>query len=174
MKQWLTLSLICLLISSCGLFKKTTKTSSSKKQIEKVEVQYQSNEEVKVDVGGKVSVKSIEQKQIQKDIDENMTLTADEIEVKSDGSTKGKGNAKLVNSRRDRSKSDQKKTVDSNDRYIRHIAVTKENKAQEKQEKNSLVKNTQSHSEPKGSMMVWLALGVLVLVVGLIWFLRQK
>ncbi|WP_313418846.1 hypothetical protein [Sphingobacterium multivorum] len=174
MKHWLALSLICLLISGCGLFKKSTKTLNTVEQVNKVEFLSESNEQVKSEITGEVVVKSAEQKQIQKDIDESTTVTADEIEIKPDGSIKATGAVKLNQNRTDKGISNENKAIDRTDRYTGHIDATKENKQQRKQETKYKVKDTHVQSEPKGTSFIyfWLAIGLAVCLV--IWWIRRK
>lgn len=168
----LILLITVLSLTSCGLFRKTVKTSSSSEQVVKSEVKGETKERVKAMLHQETSVGAIEQKQVQKDIDENTTLTADEIEVKPNGSIKGMGNAKLVNNRKDKSKTNLNKAIDRTDRYVGHIDVTKENKENGVQETKSKVKISQSQSEPK----ITFALGfsVIVLIIFLLILLVKK
>lgn len=170
MKQWLVLSLTCLLTSSCGLFKKTIKTSNTTEQIEKIEVKSQTNEDLKAELKGETFIKSAEQKQVLKNIDERTTLTANEIEVMPDGSIKGKGDARLQHNKKDKGISNENKAVERNDQYEGHIDVKTENKDQQKRETKVKTNQSASQSEPKGSMMIWGGLGILIVIIGLLLF----
>lgn len=166
--------MMCLLISGCGLLKKNVKTSQSSEHITNTEVKEESRSHTSAEVKGESKIVSHEQNQVQKDIDEQTTLTANEIEIKADGSITGKGNANLKHNRKDKGKLNGNKALERTDNYVGHIDVESGNKAQEKQETKDNGKVTTSKSEPKGSMMVWGAIGLLILICGLIWFFRKK
>jgi len=173
MKNLLIILTICTL-SGCGLFRKSTKSSSSSGHDVKTEVNEESKGQVKVDLTGESKIVSNEQKQVQNDIDENTSITADEIEVKPDGSIAAKGNAKLNQNRKDRGKSNENKAVERSDNYVGHMDVKSKNKVQEKQGTRDRGKDMVSQSEPKGFIWIWAAVGLLIVTCGVIWFLRRK
>lgn len=169
MKKLILILIICTL-SGCGLFRKTVKNSQSSSHSEKIEKKEESKDQVSADISGESSVKSSEQKQDQRDINEQTTLTADEIEIKPDGSIKAKGGAKLGQNKKDKGISNENKALERTDKYEGHIDSSSENKAQGKQESKESDKESTSQSEPKGSMMIWGGLGVLVIIIGLLLF----
>jgi len=165
---------MCLLISGCGLFKKTIKKSNTFEQIDKSELRSQINEDVKADIKGEVIVKTFEQNQIQKDIDEQTSVTADEIEIKPDGSIKAKGGVKLDNNKKDKGNVNTNRAIEQNDRYFGHIDAKTENKANQNQESKSEVKNTQSTSEPKNISILYFFIGIAMIVCLVIWWMKRK
>jgi len=130
-------------------------------------------EQIQTTVKSERETQSNEQSQLQKDIDEQTAVAADEIEIRPDGTIKASGNAKLSQNKKDRSKLEQSKQVDSNDRQVGQIDYKSAGKEQNNQESKEEVKNVQSQSEPKGSMWIWISAGALLFVVGLL-FLRKK
>ncbi|WP_433863114.1 hypothetical protein [Sphingobacterium thalpophilum] len=148
--------------------------SSSSENISKTEVRSEQEEQIQTTVKSEIDTRSNEQSQLQKDIDEQTAVAADEIEIRPDGTIKASGNAKLSKNTKDRSKLEQSKQVDSNSLQFGQIDYKSAGKEQNNQESKEEVKNVQSQSEPKGSMFIWISAGALLFVIGLIWFLRRK
>lgn len=161
-------------LTSCGLFRKSVKTSSSSQHIEKVESKAESKEHVKAVVEGDSRQAYSEQKRVQKSVNQQTTLTADEIEVKPDGSIKAKGVVRLYQNKRDKGISNENKTLERTDSYIDHIDASKDNKEHKTDETVDKVNNNQLHTEPKGSMMIWIAVGLFILFCGVILILKRK
>lgn len=161
---------MCLLISGCGLFKKTVKTYQSSEHVDRYEEKSENTQAVKAAVSGGSDLKATEQKQVQKNINENTTVTADNIVIGADGGVKASGNAKLINSKKDRSNSNENKSLDQKDRYEGYIDTKNENKSTEELETFDKSKDTKVVSEPKGYILIWLAAGSLVFVIGLLFY----
>ncbi|WP_282638085.1 hypothetical protein [Sphingobacterium thalpophilum] len=172
MKKLLLILTICTL-SGCGLFRKKTKVSNSSENNSKTEIRTEVEEQIQLTAKSESETRSNEQTQLQKDIDEQTAVAADEIEIRPDGTVKASGNAKLSQNTKDRSKLEQSKQVDSNDRQVGQVEYKSAGKEQNNQESKEEVKNVQSQTEPKGSIWIWVAVGLLLLIGGLL-FLRKK
>lgn len=166
--------LIICTLSGCGLFRKTVKNSQSSSHSENIERKVESKDHVSADIESKNKLVSNERKQDQRDINEQTTLSADEIEIKTDGSIKAKGGAKLNQNKKDKGISNENKSLERTDSYIGHIEANSENKSQQKQDVKQNEKESTSQSEPKGSMMIWGAIGLLILICGILFLNKTR
>lgn len=162
------------MLSGCGLFRKSVKTSSSSEHIEKVESKAESKEQIKAVGESESKVVSNERKKVQKNVNEQTILTADEIEVKPDGSIKAKGAVRLDQNRKDKGNSVTNKAVERKDRYVGHIDAIVDNKEQRKQETKDKVKDKQVQSEPKASSFIYFFIGLSLLACVIIWWMRRR
>ncbi|MGJ1194578.1 hypothetical protein [Sphingobacterium siyangense] len=154
-------------LSSCSLFNNSKKKINQFEKVEKIELEENISEKIHGEQQQDGKVKSKEQKQITKDIDEETSVTADSIEVKKDGGIVAKGNAKLRKNIKDKSKQALSKAVDSNKRYISRIKVDREKQTENKQEKKVKLTNKEEKKQPNNTITIWLAIGVIVLIAGL-------
>ncbi len=181
MKHLLVL-MMCLLISGCGLFKKTVKTSNSIENISRNEVKSESSQQIKIAEEKKVAVKSKAEihnssktvNQVRKDVDENTQITADNIEIASDGSLKASGNAKYFNKKKDQSKGsfnkeDKKSEVISIDsKAIRKTTVNGRSNTKNSGKHISVEKkkNSQTTSTPDFSWIIWVVIAAVMVFGG--------
>lgn len=159
--------ILLLTLSSCSLFNKSTKKINQFEKVEKIELEENISEKTRAEQkqDGKVIIS--EQQQITNDIDEETSVTADSIVVKKDGSIVAKGNAKLIKNTKDKSKQALSKAVDSNKRYISRIKVDTDKQTENKQENKAKLIVKEEKKQPNNTVIVWLAIGVIILIAGL-------
>ncbi len=179
--------MMCLLISGCGLFKKTVKTSNSVENTSKIDVKSESSGQIKtteqtsaaVKLNTKIDDSSKTNKQIRKDVDENTQVSADNIEIAPDGNIKASGNAKYIRKKRDQSEGSFNKFKIGSQVIAKDSSATKTTvldsksniKNSEKQLSVEKTKSSQTTSTPDFSWIVGIVIAV-VMVVGGIMFGR--
>lgn len=154
-------------LSSCSLFNKSTKKINQFEKVEKIELEENISEKIRGEEQQDGKVITTEQKQITNDIDNETSVTADTIEVKKDGGIVAKGNAKLRKNTKDKSKQALSKAVDSTERYISTIKVDTEKQTENKQEKKVKLIVKEEKKQPNNNVLVWLAIGLIILIAGL-------
>lgn len=173
MKRLILLTIVCTLISGCGLFKKTTKVEE--KQVNKVEVEHNRSENIEAEQKTKeesnVSDKSTER--TKRDIDSYTSIEADEIEI-TEGGIKAKGNVKYSGNLTDKSENERKSDLTATQKKESDAKYSNETKEGNKEEIKQESKQVEKVSEPsgKGIMVGWI--GAAVFVIILLWYLGVK
>lgn len=174
----LYLILICALLSGCGLFKKTTKSSDSRKAEHEVVNNVEETKQVETTKNSTENTNTNEKSNEQQthNIDSDTQVTADEINVDKDGNISAKGNAKLDQKRKDKGTKDKASETNINtNKAIEETGKTTEQIKGEYKEKSKEKENSkESEVEPSGKGIMFGATGVLIVVFGVLWYFGIK
>ncbi|MGA6117415.1 hypothetical protein [Sphingobacterium anhuiense] len=178
MKKRILLLTICTLISSCGLFKKTTKKINTSEHVVKKQESSQSSKkesEVSSESSQKKENESVKERD-QRDLDSQTSIEADEITVDKNGNVSAKGKAKLINNKKDRGKSekDSNKALGSTNSKNVAKVTSEESKGRKEGEKKDKAKTHDTVSEPSGKGIIYGAIGILIILFGMLWYFRIK
>jgi len=163
MKKLILLTIICTLISGCGLFRKKTK------QVDITRSEQTSDVRVKAELDYTDNSKSAE---VNTSFRKEYTIggyivSADSIIFNSDGSFKAKGNAKMSGKQLNAKESNDStsKMVDSN------VKLQSKSDSTTKKKDKQLEKEVVTESEPsgKGILFGWIGFGILAM--GIMWYL---
>ncbi len=165
------ITIVCVLLSGCGLFRKTTKIN---KQLDAVSV----SSEVKVTsevATGKVD-KSKEKVNTSSNIDDRVKVyptPGTEIKVAPDGSVTFKADSIVSFTKR---KTDQAREILRDIKENLHQNNSISAKQDSTNEKKTETKDVDRKPSASGIFSNWLglAVGLLILICGLIWFLERK
>ena len=178
MKKLILLLTICTLISSCGLFRKTTKTVNSSEHIEKVE-QFDESKKKENESSFESSQKKEAEKSSerdQRDLDSHTSIEAEKITIDKSGNIIAEGGVKLTNNKKDRGKSEKEsnRALESTNNKNTKKASSEELKSNISQQakRKDVVKD--SVSEPSSKGIIFGTIGVLIVIVGLLWWFGVK
>ncbi|MCY4781742.1 hypothetical protein ORI89_19000 [Sphingobacterium sp. UT-1RO-CII-1] len=178
MKKLILVLAICTLISSCGLFRKTTKSSDSRKAEHEVVNNVEETKQVETTKNSTENTNTNEKSNEQQthNIDSDTQVTADEINVDKDGNISAKGNAKLDQKRKDKGTKDKASETNINtNKVIEEIGKTIEQiKGEYKEKSKEKDKSKESEVEPSGKGIMFGAIGVLIVVFGVLWYFGVK
>lgn len=166
--------LICILVSGCGLLRKTTKKVNSTEHVAKTEESSESKKkssEVSSESSQKKESETTNERE-QRDLDSQTSIQADKITVDKDGNLKAEGNAKLTNNKKDRGKSekDSNKAIESSNNKAAAKDTSEHSKGNKKGQTKDEDKKQNTISEPSGKEIIYGAIGFLIIVFGIMWY----
>lgn len=163
MKKLILLTIICTLISGCGLFRKKTK------QVDILKSEQTSDVRVKAELDYTDNNKSAEvNTSFRKEFAVGgYIVSADSIIFNSDGSFKAKGNAKMLGDY-----SSGKTVNDSTSKLVdSNIKLQSKSDSTEKKKDKQEVKEILHTSSPSGKGIVWGGVAVLIVALGVMAYL---
>jgi hypothetical protein len=166
-----TILIVCILLSGCGLFRKTTKIN---KQLDAVSV----SSDVKVSsevTTGKVDNSKEREKSVS-DSDEKVKVyptPGTDVKVLPDGSVTFKADSIISFTKR---KTDQAREILKDIRENLHQNVNASAKKDSTDERKTETKDVERRPSSTGIFSNWIAIGIglLILICGIVWFLRRK
>jgi cobalamin biosynthesis Mg chelatase CobN len=162
MKKLILLTIICTLISGCGLFRKKTK------QVDISKSEQTSDVRVKAELDYTDNSKSVE---VITSFQREFTIggyivSADSIIFNSDGSFKAKGNAKMSGDY-----SSGKSVNDSTSKVVESdVKLQSKSDSTDKKKEKHYDKEVVTESEPSGKAFIYGAVAVLIVVIGFLWW----
>lgn len=165
MKNIILLTVMLLLVSSCGLFKKVVKTEKSRKvnrdgKIGLMSMEDSNNRQLKIEhLANRFST----------GVGDLMQIEGEEIEIRPDGIVRiGKGSVKKK----------RINYIDSSSLFKRSVSVQRQQSAQKiqyKEEQLQFVENTSNRKErPAVTSLLYFLGGLLVLLFSVVWWFRRK
>ncbi|TDQ79596.1 hypothetical protein [Sphingobacterium yanglingense] len=178
MKRIILSLIICTLINSCGLFKRTEKKVDRVKVAAVVEKSSESKTGGIESTNTQTQSKSTEQSKERQehDINSDTKLEADEINIDSQGNISAKGGAKLTNKTNTKGKNEKDITKqDSTGTTIQadKISFEESNDWYKEQFKSDDTKK-ETVSSPSGKGIIFGAVSVLIIVFGVLWWFGVK
>lgn len=156
---------VVLFVSSCGLFKRTTKTNQSETTEETSLMTLDSIKEKEMEVKTETDLQSF----VWLDGETMTQLEGEDIRIHKDGTIlmgRGKVNQKS------REKSNTVQLV-SETTAVKQLE--KQQTALETKQKNASEKKASNHvSKPESSMFFWICIGVITLILLCFWWIRKK
>lgn len=158
--------MICGLISSCGLFKRTEKATFTSKAGYSMELK----EEVKGEVHSTLSTLETREVDRQSYSDGEHEITADEVHVYATGNVSAKGSVSYRGKIKVGQTGKEKETVASTSTVDSNVTST----LSEKGSSTAVVKTTEKKAEPSAQGIIYGAIAVLIVVLGVMYYLGIK
>jgi len=160
------------------LFRKTTKNVNTSEHVVKKQEASESSKkesEVSSESSRKKENESSSERD-QRDLDSQTTIEADEITVDKNGNVSAKGGAKLTNHTKDRGKSEIESNIAFESTNSKNVAkvTSEESKGRKKEQTKDKVKDSEVVSESSGKGIIYGAIGVLIIVFGVLWYFGVK
>ena len=168
------LIILCAIISSCGVFKRTERRIDRVEQSAAVEFSRDVHKGV-VENSSDLSTSKEQtntKEREQRDIDSQTTVEAEEISIDKDGNLSARGNARLTNNKKDKGSNEKEvnKLLSSSNESETNKESTESDKHKEKQEIKSKDINKETVSKPSSKGIITGAIAVLLVVIVCSWW----
>ncbi|SMG32507.1 hypothetical protein [Sphingobacterium psychroaquaticum] len=158
--------MICGLISSCGLFKRTEKATFTSKAGYSIE----RKDEVKGEVHSTLSTLEARETDRQSYSDGEHEITADEVHVDAAGNVSAKGGVSYKGKIKAGQTGKEKETFANTSTVDSNVTSTISENASNRE----VVKTTENKAEPSGQGIIYGAIAVLIVVLGVMYYLGIK
>jgi len=169
--------MICTLTSACGLFKKTSKDLKKVEHAAKLEQVGESQKKEMQESSDQSFAKVSEhiQEREKKNLNIKTTLEANEITIDDKGNIRAKGDAKLASNIEE--KGEKENNVNKSKQESVSKEISKDRKEQKKEvvklEKKDIYYSKEVKSETDGWGLIFGAVGLAVVIVGVVWLLKK-